>query len=69
MQILEMPVTEADLAETRGVTGNGTTTTSVSLLTRLDENAYVWQSVQRTAGSLALPDTEEVILKRQSAIR
>ena len=52
-------------AEMRGVTGDGTLTTSINRLTRLDDNAYVWQSVQRTAGGIALPDTEEVVLKRQ----
>ena len=35
-------------AEIRGVTGDGAPTTAVNLLTRLDDNAYAWQSVQRT---------------------
>jgi len=56
-------------AEMRGVTGDGVATTSVNTLRRLDENAYVWQSVQRTAGGIALPDTDEVVLKRQPATR
>jgi uncharacterized protein (TIGR02246 family) len=56
-------------AEMRGVTGDGMPTTSVNLLTRLDDNAYVWQSVQRTVGGISLPDTDEVVLKRQSAGR
>jgi len=51
--------------EIRGVTGDGTLITSVNSLTRLDENAYVWQSVERTAAGAALPDTGEVVLKRQ----
>jgi uncharacterized protein (TIGR02246 family) len=51
-------------AETRGVTGDGVATSAINLLTRLDDNAYVWQSVERTAGGQALPDTEEVVLKR-----
>ena len=54
-------------AEMRGITGDGIPTTSVNLLTRLDDNAYVWQSVQRTAANVALPDTDEVILKRKAA--
>jgi uncharacterized protein (TIGR02246 family) len=53
-------------AEMRGVTGDGLPTTAVNLLRRLDDNAYVWQSVQRTAGGRPLPDTEEVVLKRQA---
>lgn len=56
-------------AKVHGVTGDGTTTTAVNLLTRLDDNAYVWQSVQRTADGVALPDTGEVVLKRQPAAR
>jgi uncharacterized protein (TIGR02246 family) len=56
-------------AEMRGVTGDGVATTSVNTLTRLDDNAYVWQSIQRTAGDVALPDTDEVVLKRQPTSR
>ena len=56
-------------AEMRGMTGDGTPTTSVNLLIRLDDNAYVWRSVQRMAGDIALPDTDEVVLKRQPAKR
>ncbi len=52
-------------AEMRGVTGDGRLTASVNLLRRLDDNAYVWQSMQRTVGGEALPDTDEVVLKRQ----
>ena len=44
---------------------NTATTTAVNVLTKLDENAYSWQSVQRTAGGVSLPDTEEIILKRR----
>jgi uncharacterized protein (TIGR02246 family) len=51
-------------AEIRGTTGDGTPTTAVNLLTKLDDNAYVWQSVNRTAGGQPLADTGEVILKR-----
>jgi uncharacterized protein (TIGR02246 family) len=52
-------------AEIRGVTGDGTLTTATNLLTKLDENAYVWQSVNRAAGGQPLPDTDEVVLKRR----
>jgi uncharacterized protein (TIGR02246 family) len=51
-------------AEMRGVTGNGMPTTAVNRLTKLDDNAYVWQSVQRTAGGAPLPDADEVVLNR-----
>jgi uncharacterized protein (TIGR02246 family) len=56
-------------AQMRGVTGDGTVTASVNLLTRLDDNAYVWQSVERTAAGTSLPDSDEVIMKRQRAAR
>lgn len=52
------------VAETRGATGDGTLTTSLNRLSRLDDNAYSWQSTQRTAGGVALPDTDEVVIKR-----
>lgn len=57
------------VAEMRGVTGDGTPTASVNLLKRLDDNAYVWKSVWRTIGDIAIPDTDEVVLKRHSAAR
>jgi uncharacterized protein (TIGR02246 family) len=56
-------------AEVQGVTGDGTLTSAVNMLTRLDDNAYVWQSIQRTAGGQSLPDTDEVVLKRPPADR
>ena len=51
-------------AQMRGVTGDGTLTTAINQLRRLDDNAYVWQSIQRTAGGMVIPDTDEVVLKR-----
>jgi uncharacterized protein (TIGR02246 family) len=56
-------------AELRGMTGDGTSTTAVNLLTRLDDNTYVWQSIQRTIGGRTLPDTDEVVLKRRTTDR
>lgn len=53
-------------AEVHGITGEGASTFAVNLLTRIDDNAYSWQSVQRTAGGARLPDTDEVIIKRQT---
>jgi uncharacterized protein (TIGR02246 family) len=52
-------------SEIQGVRGDGTLTSSVNFLRRLDDNAYVWQSIQRNVGGIALPDTDEVVLKRQ----
>ncbi|MFN0017258.1 MAG: YybH family protein [Pirellulaceae bacterium] len=53
-------------AEISGISGSGLNTTAVNLLTRMDNNAYVWQSVDRTIGGQSLPDTDEVVLKRQT---
>jgi uncharacterized protein (TIGR02246 family) len=53
-------------SEMRGVTGEGLVTSSVNLLKRLDDNAYVWQSVQRMLDGRALPDTDEVVIKRRT---
>jgi uncharacterized protein (TIGR02246 family) len=52
-------------AELEGTTGDGTATKAVNTLTRLDDNGYVWQSTQRMLGEEELPDTDEVVLKRQ----
>lgn len=56
-------------AEVRGVTGDGTPTVAVNLLKKLDDDAYVWQSVQRSAGGTPLADTDEVVIKRRPAGR
>ncbi|WP_233200355.1 YybH family protein [Blastopirellula marina] len=61
------PIEGGFMAEMRGVTGGGVPTQSVNTLTKLDENAYVWQSTARSIGGAALPDTDEVIIKRQTS--
>jgi uncharacterized protein (TIGR02246 family) len=54
-------------AKVHGATGEGISTAAVNRLRRLDDNAYVWQSVQRSLGEAALPDTDEVVIKRRPA--
>jgi uncharacterized protein (TIGR02246 family) len=54
-------------AEVRGVTGEGVPTKATNTLTKLDDDAYVWQSVDRTLAGEPLPDTEEVVLRRTGA--
>lgn len=54
-------------AKVQGTTGDGISTAAVNRLMRLDGNAYVWQSVQRSLGEAALPDTDEVVIKRRAA--
>jgi uncharacterized protein (TIGR02246 family) len=51
--------------ETVGMMADGTPTSSINLVSRLDENAIVSQSVKRTAGEYVLPDTDEIVLKRK----
>lgn len=58
------PIENGWSAELTGALGDGTPTHAINLLMRLDDKAYAWQSVQRTAGDVALPNTEEVILRR-----
>jgi uncharacterized protein (TIGR02246 family) len=53
------------LAKVTGTTGANVSTTAVNVLRRLDDNAYVWQSMDRTVGEIRLPDTEEVIIRRK----
>lgn len=53
-------------AEVRGVTGDGTLTTATNHLRRLDDNAYVWQSINRSAGGQPLADSDEVVLRRSA---
>ena len=55
------------LAKVSGTTGQSVSTTAVNLLKRLDDNAYVWQSVDRTIGEVRLADTDEVIMRRKPA--
>ncbi len=53
------------LAKVSGTTGQSLSTTAVNLLKRLDDNAYVWQSTDRTIGEVSLPDTDEVVIRRK----
>jgi uncharacterized protein (TIGR02246 family) len=55
------------LAKVTGTTGTNVSTTAVNILRRLDDNAYAWQSMDRTIGETRLPDTEEVIIRRKPA--
>lgn len=50
--------------EVRGVNHDGTRSSATNRLRRLDDNAYVWQSTNRTSGGQSLPDSDEVVLRR-----
>jgi hypothetical protein len=49
---------------TQGTLASGAPMNAVTLLTHLDENAFSWQSVSRSAAGTALPDLDEIVLKR-----
>jgi uncharacterized protein (TIGR02246 family) len=57
------------LAKVTGTTGGSVSTTAVNLLRRLDDNAYAWQSMDRTVGEVRLPDTDEVIIRRKASVK
>jgi uncharacterized protein (TIGR02246 family) len=52
-------------AQVQGTTADGIPTSAVNILKRLDDNAYSWQSTERQVGDQPLPDTDEVVIKRQ----
>ncbi len=60
------PIKNGWAAEIQGTRADGQNTTATNLLSRLDDNAYAWKSIQRTVGGESLPDTDEVIYKRQA---
>lgn len=49
---------------TQGTMATGAPMSAVTLFTRLDDNGFSWQSVSRTAAGTALPDLDEIVLKR-----
>lgn len=64
-----MPNQAGWTSQMQGVTGDGMLTTSINQLRRLDDNAYVWQSIHRTIDGNPIPDTDEVVLKRVPVAR
>ena len=60
------PQQDGWVAQMRGIAPDGSPTSSVNQLRRLDDDAYAWQSTQRSAGGMSLPDTHEVVWKRQT---
>jgi hypothetical protein len=43
---------------------DGTPTSAVNLITRVDDASLTWQSVGRGVAGQGLPDAEKVLLKR-----
>ena len=59
-----MPQEKGWAIDAAGLLPSGAETRAVNLLTKLDDNAYSWQSVARNAAGQSLADTGEIILKR-----
>jgi uncharacterized protein (TIGR02246 family) len=55
------------LSESMGVTPAGTETTSVNVMTRLDDNSFVWHSINRSVDGEAMPDTTPVKVTRKAS--
>jgi uncharacterized protein (TIGR02246 family) len=60
------PVESGWVAELIGTTGDGATTRAINRLTKLDDDAYAWQSTERSVAGAPLPDSEEIVMKRSS---
>jgi uncharacterized protein (TIGR02246 family) len=52
------------LLDSVGELPDGTDTAAVNVLTRLNDDAFVWRSIDRALGSTDLPDTDPVKLTR-----
>ncbi|MGE3407098.1 MAG: SgcJ/EcaC family oxidoreductase [Pirellulales bacterium] len=50
--------------ETHGMMADGAPTSAVNMFTRVDDDSFSWQSIEREAEGTALPDTPIVVLKR-----
>jgi uncharacterized protein (TIGR02246 family) len=59
-----MPHDSGWAIEFDGVSADGTLTTAINVLSRVND-ALVWKSTNRTVAGHAVPDTEEVVLKRK----
>lgn len=51
--------------DVNGMLADGTSTTAVNSLTRVNDDSFAWQSTSRTAGGVQLPDADEFVLHRE----
>lgn len=58
------PTKDGWQATMNGATVDGTPTAAINRLQRLDDNAYVWQSIARSVDGTPLPDSDEVVIRR-----
>lgn len=61
------PTATGWVSKSSGVTGDGRSTRSVNRFTRLDDDAIAWQSTERSLDGDAIPDSEEVVIKRKAS--
>jgi uncharacterized protein (TIGR02246 family) len=54
--------------QTTGTAPDGSKSSSVNIMTLVDDNTFTWQSVNREAGGELLPNVDEVVVVRQSAV-
>ena len=59
------PTDDGWTVATVGVMPDGTVTSSTDIWSQPDKDSVSWQSVNRTKGDTALPDMQEVVMKRQ----
>lgn len=52
--------------QSSGATADGTRTSSLNQLSKVDSDTIAWKSVNRMAGDKQLPDSDQVLLKRVS---
>jgi len=53
--------------QTTGTAPDGSMSSSVNIITCVDDNTFTWQSINRQAGGELLPHVDEVVVVRQTA--
>jgi hypothetical protein len=59
-----MPHPNGWAIESVGLSAGGADTRAVNVLSKLDQNAYAWQSVGRSLAGEPLPNVDEIIFRR-----
>jgi hypothetical protein len=55
------------LIQQNGASPDGSTNSAVNIITKLNNDSFTWQSVQRETSGDVLPNVEAVLVVRQSA--
>jgi uncharacterized protein (TIGR02246 family) len=58
------PVEKGWSITSTGIMADGTAVSSTENTTKIDDDHFTWQSVNRTAQGTSLPDTEEIVVER-----